>query len=243
MLILNKQDAIHKAWLCRILEGIADDSQLSSVLYFKGGTCAAMLGWLDRFSVDLDFDYAGDREDITTTRQALERLWQTLELNIKDKSQKGIQYFLRYESDGRNTIKIDTSFPLPAANTYAPQRLIEIDRILMCQTRETMFAHKLLALIGRSEQHGSIAGRDLYDIHYFFMNAFSYNVTVIQEQTGTDVKTFLLKLYNFVEHQVTDRIIAEDLNYLLPPNKFQLIRKVLKREVLSLLQDEIMRQQ
>lgn len=241
MLIPNQQDAIHKAWLYRILIGIADDVFLPSVLYFKGGTCAAMLGWLDRFSVDLDFDYVGDPSLVKTTHQALERLFKDLGLAIKDSSKKGIQYFLGYEAPGRNTLKIDTSFPVPANNQYASQRLAEIDRILTCQTIETMFAHKLLALLGRSQNHGRIAGRDVYDIHYFFLNGYHYNPAIIQEQTNTDIPTFLKKVSKFIEQEVTDVILAEDLNYLLPASQFQRLRKVLKSEVLMLLNDEIKR--
>ncbi|MEK7113921.1 MAG: nucleotidyl transferase AbiEii/AbiGii toxin family protein, partial [Patescibacteria group bacterium] len=92
----NREDNVHKAWLYRLLEAIASDSYLSSVLYFKGGTCASMLGWLDRFSVDLDFDYAGDTENIKKTKDALEKVFASVGLSIKDKSQNGIQYFLRY---------------------------------------------------------------------------------------------------------------------------------------------------
>lgn len=232
---------MHKAWLYRILEGMADDALLPTVLYFKGGTCAAMLGWLDRFSVDLDFDYAGDREQIVATRAALEHIFKELGLVVKDASKRGIQYFLRYDGEGRNTIKIDTSFPLLSTNTYAPERLPEIDRILTCQTIETMFAHKLLALMGRAQAHGSIAGRDVYDIHFFFMRGYHYSAAVIQEGSGLAVKDYFSKLLTFVDREISDQVLAEDLNYLLPPAQFQLMRKVLKREVLTLLRDEIKR--
>ena len=160
---------------------------------------------------------------------------------MKDSSKKGIQYFLRYTGEGRSTIKIDTSFPLLAANRYAPKRLPEIDRVLTCQTIETMFAHKLLALIGRSEAHSSIAGRDVYDVHFFFMRGYRYSAEVIREGSGMEVKDFFAKLYAFVDREITDRILSEDLNYLLPASKFQLIRKVLKREILILIRDEISR--
>lgn len=241
MILPNKEDALHKAWLSRILIEIADDTFLSSVLYFKGGTCATMLGWLDRFSVDLDFDYAGDSSRLAKTRTALERIFKALGLTVKDTSKRGIQYFLRYDGDGRTTIKIDTSFPLLQANIYAPQRLPEIDRIVTCQTIETMFSHKLLALMERSEMHGSIAGRDVYDVHFFFMRGYRYSDAVIREGSGLAVKDFFVKLHAFVDREVTDKILSEDLNFLLPAQKFQHMRKVLKREVLVLLRDEISR--
>ncbi len=242
MLILpDKKEAIHKAWLYRVLEAIADDDYLPKILYFKGGTCASILGWLDRFSVDLDFDYAGSDEDIPRTRFALEKIFTHLGLSIKDSSKRGIQYFLGYESVGRNTLRLDSLFPLLTANSYAPQRLPDIDRILTCQTKETMVAHKLLALIGRFESTGHIAGRDMYDIHSFFLKGYGYNNNVILEARGVPVKQFFAELIDFIQREVTDRMIAEDLNPLLPYTQFSLIRKVLRREVISLMNDEIKR--
>lgn len=241
----NQYDIVHKVWLYRLLEAIADDKHLSGVLYFKGGTCASMLGWLDRFSVDLDFDYGGSVEDIQKTRDHLENIFTDLGLAIKDKSKNGIQYFLKYENDknsgniGRNTLKIDASFPLFTASKYAPQRFSDIDRVFICQTKETMFAHKLCALMDRFEKTTHIAGRDLYDIHYFFMHGFSYDKEVINERTSLTPMEFFQQLVSFVEIHVTDQIITEDLSTLVDPQQFKVLRKVLKREVLQLLKNEI----
>jgi len=240
MILPSKKDAIHKMWLYRILEEIADDSYLESVLYFKGGTAASMLGWLDRFSVDLDFDYALTSDnDIEKTRIALEKIFKKLGLQIKDKSKNGIQYFLKYQNEGRSIIKIDVSFPIFSKSKYESQRFVEIDRILKCQTRETMFAHKLVTLMDRFKKTGHIAGRDIYDVHYFFMNGYKYDEKVIEERVGKNVKEFLLELLSFIENEVTEKVITEDLSSLLPLEKFTLIRKVLKREVITLIKDEI----
>jgi len=241
----NKYDNIHKAWLYRVLEAIASNQYLSSVLYFKGGTCASMLGWLDRFSVDLDFDYGGKLEDVQKTRDSLEVIFNDLGLSIKDSSKNGIQYFLKYENNRtnvnimRNTLKIEASFPLFASSKYIAQRFLEIDRVFICQTKETMFSHKLCALIDRFEKTGHIAGRDLYDIHHFFMNGYSYDTAVIAERTGLSPKEFFSKLIVFIEKYVTDQVITEDLSSLLAPQQFKILRKVLKREVIRLLKDEI----
>src|SRR3989338_1007987 len=174
MILPNPNDAVHKAWLYRLLARIYDTPALATVLYFKGGTCAALLGWLDRFSVDLDFDYAGASEDIPKTRAALCAVWKGLGLAVKEESKRGIQYFLKYEHPGRNTLKVEASFPLFFSSEYKSQRLIEIDRILTCQTRETMCAHKLVALMDRHEKTGHVAGRDAYDIHHFLMAGYGY---------------------------------------------------------------------
>ena len=120
MILPDKKDAIHKAWLYRILEAVADDRYLADKLYFKGGTCASMLGWLDRFSIDLDFDFNGSDKDLRLARQALENIFAKLGLAIKDKSKVGLQYFLKYKTDEaeRNILKIDVTFPIIKSSIY-----------------------------------------------------------------------------------------------------------------------------
>ena len=244
MILPNPNDAVHKAWLYRILARIYDTRALSSVLYFKGGTCAAMLGWLDRFSMDLDFDYVGKPRDIEETRAALKRIFAELGLEIKDASKKALQYFLRYPAikNTRNTIKIDTTFPPLKSNDYAAQHLSEIDRIVTCQTKETMFANKLVALIERYELREAIASRDLYDIHYFFLQGFRYRAEVIAERRKSkEVSRFFQTLIDFTDKHITQKIIDQDLNVLLQPEQFRRIRTHLKRETLMFLRDELAR--
>lgn len=242
MFLPRTQDAIHKLWLYRVLTRIADDSFLTSVLYFKGGTCAAMRGLLDRFSVDLDFDFVGSTDGVAKTKKRLEDICADLGLEIKDGSKNGIQYFLKYqntESD-RNTLKIDTFFPPLLGNKYEPVRFVDIDRILHCQTIETMFANKLIALIDRFKKGNAVAARDVYDVHHFFLNGYGYDTAVL-EQYGGDRKEFFKELYNFVGEHVTQKIIDQDLNFLLTPQQFRSMRTTLKQETLVLLQDEINR--
>jgi len=243
MILPNNKLAIHKAWLYRVLEGITSKPELTSVLYFKGGTCASMLGWLDRFSVDLDFDYVGTSENVTNTRRLLEKVFEELGLIIKDSSKSGIQYFLKYNNPNseieRNTLKIDTSFPVLKTNKYEIQKLIDIDRFLNCQTKETMFAHKMLAVMGRFKNEGHIAGRDMYDIHHFFIKGFSYDTEVIKEDYKKSIKDFLTELHEFITKEVTEKVLDEDLNTLLTPENFKKIRKVIKREVLGFIDEEI----
>jgi predicted nucleotidyltransferase component of viral defense system len=243
MITLNSQDAIHKAWLYRVLLAILDNINLHD-LYFKGGTCASMAGFLDRFSVDLDFDYVGKQKDLPKLRHELEKVFENLGLEIKDASVKVPQYFLKYPSkdiSARNTLKIDISFPPPQANIYEPIRLVDIDRIVICQNLATMFANRLVAVLDRFEKNNSIAGRDIYDIHYFFMNAYDYNKEVIIERTDLNLIDFFNKLSDFVSEHITETILSQDLNPLIPYKRFNKIRKVLKRETLMFLDDEVLR--
>lgn len=243
MILPHPSDAIHKAWLYRLLSAIADDHYLAQHLYFKGGTCAAMQGIIERFSIDLDFDVASpagqkpDRSQITQIQQALEKIFRQYGLSIKDHSQVAPQYFLKYENNStqRNTLKIDASFPPPASNEYEPVRFIEIDRIITCQTVPTMFANKLVAIMDRFDKQGSIAGRDLFDIHTFFLKGYTYRSEIIEERTGKSSVVFLKDVKTFIEKKVTQRIIDQDINTLLPPKEFQKVRKSLKQEVLLFL--------
>lgn len=239
----DKKDALHKAWLFRVLRAVADDASLAQVFVFKGGTCAAMRGFLDRFSVDLDFDYVGSAETLGAMRERLEKLFSDLGLTVKDESKEVPQYFLRYPADQneRNTLKFEATTLASTANKVEKVRLVDIDRVFSCQTIETMFAHKLVALVDRYERHGSIAARDVYDIHHFFLNGFSYSEEVLQTRRDVSALEYLKDLRLFIEQHVTDTIINQDLNVLLTPDEFQKIRHILKEETLSFLDEEMKR--
>lgn len=244
MLIPRREDAVHKAWLLRLLTAICEHSILSQNLGFKGGTCAAMRGFLERFSVDLDFDLLANKQEIISIREALESIFIDLDLTIKDKSTKVPQYFVKYpstENQQRNTIKIDILFPPPKTNKYEMVRLLEIDRVVKCQTLETMVANKLVALIERHERTGKIAGRDVFDVHHFLLQGYPYSKEIILELRKVSIPHFFSQLIGFVDKHINNTIIDQDLNYLLPDKEFKSIRKILKSETLMLLKDELKR--
>ena len=234
MILPGSDDAIHKTHLYRLLLGIMNDRKLSHALYFKGGTCAVLAGWLDRFSLDLDFDLAvkADKRDINSR---LLELYKSLGFSVKEK--RDLFYILQYgvEKGKRNSIKVSVVTKVIAANRYRPQYLFDINRYAICQTKDTMVANKLVAPLDRNEKYGTIAGRDIYDIHFFLSHGFPYRTEVIEERRNKGAHAYLSDLITFIEKRVTDRVIAEDLNYLLPPVKFQAVRRTLKDEVLILL--------
>jgi len=108
MTIIRPQDAYHKSQMFRLLAEIADDSVLAQELYFKGGTCAQMLGYLDRFSVDLDFDLKEEKKT-REIRDQFKNIFKNLNLEIKDESPKVLEFLLRYEApkNERNSLRID----------------------------------------------------------------------------------------------------------------------------------------
>jgi len=237
-------DVRHKMWMSRVLTAIADDTFLSSTLAFKGGTCAAMLNHIERFSVDLDFDMRGNLEDVQPVRDALEMVFEELGLKVDKKSENGIQYFLKYLSplNERSTIKLDTQYPPPNENIYEENYFADIDRTLQTQNLETMVANKMVAVLNRWETHKSFAGRDIFDVHTFFQKGFRYNKAVIQERTGLTVLNFLNKLVLHIQEHCTQKVLQQDLNPLLPATQFKAVYKNLKQETIIFLQDEAARQ-
>lgn len=242
MILPRSQDALYKSWLYRLLISLLDDSLISQQLYFKGGTCATMLGWLDRFSVDLDFDLKS-KTDKKELREKLLTVFKAIGLTVKSESKKTLQFLLKYpaEKQSRNSLKLEIIGAGCQANDYQAAWLGEISRYAICQTKETMVANKLVAVIDRFKRHRSVAGRDIYDLHYWFTHGFSYKPAIIKERTGLTAKAYLGKLKDFIAKKVTQKLIDQDLNTLLPNQLFQRIRKTLKQEILMLLADELKR--
>jgi predicted nucleotidyltransferase component of viral defense system len=239
MLDLRPEDILHKSYLNRLLMEIIDRPVLAQHLAFKGGSCAAMLGYLDRFSVDLDFDILKNANEIVL-RDEFHRVFEHQGLKITGEFDKVLFFQLRYPNDAgkRNSMKISGSNLVVHANQYKVQYFAEIDRLMNSQTIETMFANKLVAVTDRYKLQRSIAGRDIYDIHNFFIHGYSYHAGVIQERTGLEPKEYFGKLIRFIREHVNQTIINEDLNTLLPSTRFQQIRKIILPETLALLDRE-----
>jgi len=236
MIDLRPEDTIHKSYLNRILTEVTDNNTLSSSLAFKGGTCAAMFGFLDRFSVDLDFDLvSGIKEE--TVRKEFRKIFKYLDITIKKEFDNVLMFQVQYPSspNKRNTIKVSVNSLKIKSNVYKVQYLPEINRLANCQTIETMFSNKLVAVTDRYKEHNTIAGRDIYDIHYFFINGYKYSEKVIEERTKMKADKYIEILHKFISQKVNQTIINEDLNALLPISKFQSVRKVLIPETLHFL--------
>ena len=240
MLIIRKEDIIHKSVMNRLLMEIADNTILSQYLAFKGGTCAAMLGYLDRFSVDLDFDVLPG-ENKENLRQEFYEVFKAQSLEIAKEKSRALFFQVRYQSTPkeRNLMKVSASDIFIKTNLYKALYLAEINRIMKCQSVESMFANKLVAITDRYNLYRKIAGRDIYDLHYFFTHGYSYRFQIIEERTGMGEKEYLRKLSAFIRKHVTQKLIDEDLNTLLADKQFKMIRKIIIPETLSILEKSI----
>ncbi len=236
---LRPEDVLHKSHLHRLLAEIVDQPFMAQSLAFKGGTCAAMLGYLDRFSVDLDFDTVPDvNED--DLRKEFHIVFDTLGLEVRAELDNALIFQLRYQNEPgkQNKLKVSANSDHIAANQYKVQYFLEIDRLINSQTIDTMFANKLVAVIDRYDKHQTIAGRDIYDVHHFLVQGYGYRSEVIKERTSLEPPEFFEQLIGFIQEHVNQKMINEDLNTLLPYPKFQKIRKILLPETLSLLSRE-----
>jgi hypothetical protein len=239
MLDLRPEDILHKSFINRLLMEIIDRPMLAHNLAFKGGSCASVLGYLDRFSDDLDFDILKNADEMII-RNEFHQVFEHLGFKISGEFEKVLLFQLRYPNDPakRNTMKISGSNLVVIANQYKVQYFTEVDRLMNSQTIETMFANKLVAVKHRYKLRQTIAGRDIYDIHNFFIHGYSYHAPVIQERTGLEPKEYFGILIGFIKEHVNQTIINEDLDTLLPNNWFQQIRKILLPETLSMLARE-----
>ena len=237
MLDLRPDDIIHRSYLHRLLMEIVDQPLTAQNLAFKGGTCATMLGFLDRFSVDLDFDVLKNPDE-DTLRRVFHQIFDQSGFRVALEFDQVLFFQLRYPSSPgkRSTLKVSASNKRVEANQYKAQYFPEIDRLINSQTIETMFANKLVAMTDRYEQHNTVAGRDLYDIHHFLIQGYSYHGAIIRERTGLEPKAYFGKLIDFIKTHVTQTTVDEDLNSLLPYKKFRQVRKILIPETLALLE-------
>ena len=235
-------NAKHQFQLLRLLKAIVDEPALRNKLYFKGGTCAMLLGWLDRFSVDLDFDL-DSQTDQQQLKSILENMFKKLNLEIKDQSNKAIEYFLKYKAakNERNSINLDAVGSVYKANKYENYYFPQLDRFIKCQTKETIFANKLVAINDRVVKGRRIAARDIYDVYYFYSHGCLYEREVITERTGTTPNKYFKQLLSLVEEKLTQTIIYEDLNYLLSLADFKKIRLTLKEDTLLFIRQEMLK--
>lgn len=242
MITPKPSDAKHKIQLIRLLTALVDDVYISRWVHFKGGTCAAMLGYLDRFSVDLDFDIEKDAS-LKKMQNEISKRCTSVGLTIKSKSINSLFYILKYDAPqgDKNTLKLSFMNEETEGNKYEKKYIGEIDRFVSCQTIETMFANKLVALIHRYKKNRSIAVRDMYDIHHFFEMGYPYDPNIIKLRTGKNVKKYLGEVMKFISKMITERAISEDLSFLLEHTHFMHIRKTIKQEAIGLIQDEITR--
>lgn len=236
MILPRQGDAAHKVQMYRLLFEILNDNWLSQQLIFKGGTCAVLRGWLDRFSIDLDFDLV-DPQNKHQSRESIQKIINRLGFEIKDQSHHHLQFFLKYASPPmeRNTLKLEINDQVSPFNQSELANLAELNRIALTQTQSTMVANKMVAALGRLKNTNTVAGRDFYDLHHFLSKGYQVNQKIVEERTGQTYVDYLAQLIQYIEVDLTEDKLYQDINPLIPGNEVKKTVQHLRQELLWLL--------
>ncbi|MBI3305789.1 nucleotidyl transferase AbiEii/AbiGii toxin family protein [Candidatus Nomurabacteria bacterium] len=231
--MLNKQK--HQLIMGQILRDIYSDTSISSLLGFKGGTCAYFFYDLTRFSVDLDFDLFSTDE--ATQKLVHEKIHDILEKygNIKDDCiKRNTIFFLLSYGDADHNVKIEVNVRILMPDIKERYEIKEYLGIsMLVGKKDYLFANKLAALTTRSET----AMRDIYDVWFFGASHFDINAEVIKARTGKTIKEYMADCISVVE-AVKDNEILRGLAEFLPGEKEKAwVKTHLRKEAIFLLKN------
>ena len=219
----------------QILRDIYSDTSISSLIGFKGGTCAYFFYGLTRFSVDLDLDLFSTDE--ATQKLVHEKIRSMLGKygEVKDDyiKRNTICFLLSYgDADHNVKVEVNVRILIPDVKEhYEVKEYLGIS--MLVGKKDYLFASKLAALTTRSET----AMRDIYDVWFFGTNHWDINAEVIKARTGKTIKEYMADCIPVVE-AVKDNEILRGLAELLPDEKEKAWAKTrLRKEVIFLLKN------
>jgi len=216
----------HRFFLTQILTDFYSDRELARCLGFKGGTALMFFHNLPRFSVDLDFDLL-ETEKAESIYEKIKNILLKYG-KIHDEAQKffGDLLALDYESGERN-LKIDISHR-KYNDEYEIKNLLGIS--IKTMKISDMFAHKLVALLGRKE----IADRDIFDCWWFMSRQTPVKTAMIENLTQKTYPDYMQECINAMEN-LPKRSLLYGLGELLEQDMKTFVRNKLRIEILTLL--------
>ena len=219
----------------QILRDIYSDTSISSLIGFKGGTCAYFFYGLTRFSVDLDFDLFSSEE--VTQKLVYERTQGMLGKygEVKDNYVKrNTIFFLLLYGDTDHNVKIEVSVRILMPNIREHYEVKEYLGIsMLVGKKDYLFASKLIALTTRSET----AMRDIYDVWFFGTNHWNINSDVIKARTGKTIKEYMADCISVVESVKDNEILRGLAELLLGEKEKAWVKTHLKKETVFLLKN------
>src|SRR3989344_4598787 len=231
--MLNKEK--HQLIMGRILRDIYSDTSISSLIGFKGGTCAYFFYGLTRFSVDLDFDLFTNDE--TTQQMVYEKIGKMLEAygEVKDQYiKRNTIFFLLSYGDVDHNVKVEVNVRILMPDIKEHYELKEYLGISMfAGKKDYLFASKLAAMTDRR----LLAMRDIYDVWFFAKNNWDINTEVLKARTGKTVKEHMADCIPVIE-AVKDNEILRGLAELLPGEKEKAwVKNYLRKEAIFMLKN------
>lgn len=219
---LNK----HKFYMLQILKDIFSDADLADCLGFKGGTALMFFYSLPRFSVDLDFNLL----DTDKEKQVYEKMKKLL-LKYGKIHDEALKFFgpvivLDYGQNERK-LKVEIS-NRQYDNHYEIKNLLGIEmRVLV---KPDMFAHKLCALLDRTE----ISGRDIFDCWFFLNTHTPVNARIVETRMEMPLQDYLQRCIETME-QISDKTIMNGLGELTDGETKKFAKTKLRKETISLM--------
>lgn len=219
----------------QILRDIYSDTSISSLIGFKGGTCAYFLYGLPRFSVDLDFDLFSPDE--ATQKFVYEKIPALLRKygEVKDHYiKRNTIFFLLSYGDADHNVKVEVNMRILMPNLKAHYEVKEYLGIsMLAGKKDYLFASKLVAMTSRR----LLAMRDIYDVWFFAKNNWDINAEVVKARTGKTIKGHLADCIPVIE-AVKDNEVLRGLAELLPNEKDKAwVKNNLKKETVFLLKN------
>jgi predicted nucleotidyltransferase component of viral defense system len=214
--MLNREK--HRLILFQILKDIFEDD-FSKYIAFKWWTACYFLHWLDRFSTDLDFDLIN--KDIEIEDKIISKLKKYWEIK------KWNKIILSYSKDDDN-IKVDLNRNIRKNNEYETINFYWTD--IKVQTKSTIFANKLVALIERN------TNRDIYDVYFFFKNKWEINEKIIIERTWKNKKELFKTIENKLKNLPINYKILDWLWEVLDPKQKTFVKEKLVKELLWVIE-------
>ena len=219
----------------RILQDIYSNTSISSLLGFKGGTCAYFFHGLTRFSVDLDFDLFSTDE--TTQKLVYEKIGGMLKKygEVKDSYIKqNTVFFLLSYSDADHNVKIEVNVRILMPDIKEHYEMKEYLGIsLFAAKKDYMFASKLSALTSRR----TLAMRDIYDIWFFAKNNWSIDAGVVKARTGKTVKDHIADCIPVIGAVKDNEILRGLAELLLGEKEKDWVKTHLRKEAVLLLKN------
>lgn len=220
----------HKNILLKILKDIYSDSEIASILGFKGGTLANFFYGLSRFSLDLDFDLLDENKKDFVFDKILEIVKEYGKIKEKRIKKFSIFILLSYEDKAPN-IKIEINLR-NFGSRYEIKSYLGIPMKVM--VLEDLTAHKLVAMYERLGK----ANRDIFDVWHFLKKDFPINKEIIEKRTGLKFKEFLKKSFKKLE-KLSEKGILAGMGELLDEKTKTWAKKNLKNDLLFLLKLKI----
>lgn len=179
--MLNRD--LHRAILINVLGAIYSDSQIRTLLGFKGGTAAFLFYGLPRFSVDLDFDLLDESKKELVFARLKEILPKVGRIDQAQDKQHTLFFLIDYKKGERN-LKVEISKRSDKAE-YTVKNYLGIPMLVMKE--DDAAAGKLAAFTTRKK----FASRDMFDMWYFLKENLPIDEEFLKEKTGLSLNEAL----------------------------------------------------